>query len=521
MAPFQTSVSIRQQDTGGEHSQDVVDVQIMPHDDDNWAENTTAITGNTSERSESLDGVDQWPSDEESFSQTCRRYCSSTLTSLVVASAFLSPLVMITLPKVGLLPDAFAILTIQQKLTYSACNIECKGLLLALVFKVSLLGIGNWAVFLKPREAIMPRIYMFRTGIVILTMLCVSTFWLFYIVQITEGSKTSIIGDVTEYKSLVNYAGNLIDTLLFIHYIAVLLMEIRHLRPTYCLKVVRTPDGVSHSYPIGQLSIQRAAIWILEKYYTEFPIYNPYLERLPISKSGKKHNTTNFKFYNVDNNIGNSNNEQPHSQPRGSSDRAVLTAQARRRDSSHNERFYEEYEYDRRVRKRKARLITAAEEAFSHIQRVNLDTGLVSNTGFLDPMEAAQSVFPSMARALQKYLRVTRQQPHHSVESILERLAHCLAQDATPRAFLEPFFNTTPVLSNDKERQRSSQHWALVCEGELPSRPLTSGCEFQLRQGEIALLCSVHQMPQFYLNEQIALPKSNQFILKLTSETSM
>ncbi len=29
----------------------------------------------------------------------------------------------------------------------------------------------------------------------------------------------------------------------------------------------------------------------------------------------------------------------------------------------------------------------------------------------MDPMEAAQSIFPSMARALQKYLRVTRQQP--------------------------------------------------------------------------------------------------------------
>jgi hypothetical protein len=42
---------------------------------------------------------------------------------------------------------------------------------------------------------------------------------------------------LAEYKSLVNYAGNFVDTLLFIHYIAVLLLEIRHLKPTFYLKV--------------------------------------------------------------------------------------------------------------------------------------------------------------------------------------------------------------------------------------------------------------------------------------------
>ena len=45
--------------------------------------------------------------------------------------------------------------------------------------------------------------------------------------------------------------------------------------------MVRSPDGESRSYAIGQLSVQRAATWILEKYYTDFPVYNPYLERLP------------------------------------------------------------------------------------------------------------------------------------------------------------------------------------------------------------------------------------------------
>jgi len=36
--------------------------------------------------------------------------------------------------------------------------------------------------------------------------------------------------------------------------------------------------------------------------------------------------------------------------------RAIMAAVARRRDAGHNERYYEEVEYERRVRKRRARL---------------------------------------------------------------------------------------------------------------------------------------------------------------------
>lgn len=61
-----------------------------------------------------------------------------------------------------------------------------------------------------------------------------------------------------------------------------------------------------------------------------------------------------------------------------SQSRAMLAAHARRRDSSHNERFYEEHEYERRVKKRKARLVTAAEEAFTHIKRLHNDQGKVN-----------------------------------------------------------------------------------------------------------------------------------------------
>ena len=64
----------------------------------------------------------------------------------------------------------------------------------------------------------------------------------------------------------------------------------------------------------------------------------------------------------------------------------------------------------------------------------------------MDPYEAAQAIFPSMARPLQKYLRITRQQPRHTVESILQHLAICLSHDLSARAFVEKFLVASPVM---------------------------------------------------------------------------
>lgn len=137
----------------------------------------------------------------------------------------------------------------------------------------------------------------------------------------------------------------------------------------------------------------------------------------------------------------------------------------------------------------------------------------------MDPTEAAQAVFPSLSRALQKYLRVTRQQPRHTVDSILNHLAMCLRHDLTPRAFLEPFLVSTPVMQNEKE-QKPIQSWSLVCE-ELLSRPLRNGTTFQLRQNDVSLLCQVRTIPHFHLIEEIMDPKSNKFVLRINSETSV
>ena len=55
--------------------------------------------------------------------------------------------------------------------------------------------------------------------------------------------------------------------------------------------------------------------------------------------------------------------------------RGILAAAARQRESGHNERFYDEQEYERRVKRRRARLMVAAEEAFTHIKRLQREHG--------------------------------------------------------------------------------------------------------------------------------------------------
>jgi len=57
--------------------------------------------------------------------------------------------------------------------------------------------------------------------------------------------------------------------------------------------------------------------------------------------------------------------------------------------------------------------------------------------------EAAQTVLSTVERPLRKFLRVTRQEPWHSRDSILHHLMLCLNHRLSARAFLEPFL--TPV----------------------------------------------------------------------------
>ena len=60
-------------------------------------------------------------------------------------------------------------------------------------------------------------------------------------------------------------------------------------------------------------------------------------------------------------------------------------------------------------------------------------------------MDAAQAIFPGIARPLQKYLRTTRQQPRYTGEGILNHLSVCIGHGLGAKAFIEPYL--TQVLA--------------------------------------------------------------------------
>ena len=281
---------------------------------------------------------------EDSIGFNCARYVGSMLATVLGLVAFLSPIAMVILPKVRL-----------KEWPQIPCGPECEGLFISFAFKLLILLIGSWALFFRKPKATMPRIFIFRALILFLMFVLTFAYWLFYGVRIYEQAESN-------YHSIVLFAVSLVDALLFIHYLAVILLEIRQVQPQYVINVTRSPDGEQRNYTVGQLSIQRLAVWCLEQYYKDFTVYNPFLDN-PQRRSNK---LSGFKFYNVDG---------PGAQQGSDGSRAIFAAAARRRDASHNDRFYEQSEYERRVQKRKARLITAAEEAFTHIKRLQEEQG--------------------------------------------------------------------------------------------------------------------------------------------------
>ncbi|RWS30422.1 vang-like protein 2, partial [Leptotrombidium deliense] len=404
--------------------EEVIEVQILPQDD-NWADNTTAVTGNTSEHSISIEtdinkvGKDVFWSDQ-GLAFRCQMWTGSVVAAFLSLCAFVSPIVMVILPRIEAL-----------EWKVQECGPECDGLLISFSFKLLILLLGSWALFFRKPRATMPRIFIYRSVVLALIFVFMVSYWLFYAVRIAERRFSEY---ELSYHSIVLFSVSLVDALLFIHYLAVILIELRHLQPQFFIKVVRSPDGESRSYNIGELSIQRAAVWILEHYYRDFSVFNPYLEMIPRKKSKSSASivaSTNsignhvssppstLKYYDVDGVTGNTSSLSAGilaqtSITNAANTRAFPSANnleersCRRGKGSHhhhhhfhNDRFHEEQEFERRVKKRRARLITAVEEAFVHIKRVDDEQGPAIP---MDPYEAAQAIFPSFARSLQKFL---------------------------------------------------------------------------------------------------------------------
>nr|XP_047129313.1 vang-like protein 2-B isoform X1 [Hydra vulgaris] len=476
----------------------VIEVQVIPQDD-NWGE-TNTITETATSVCTDLEDVDMGLFDDDdvehrNFSCLNFKQTLSIIFSIGLGIfAILSPIAFLVMPN------------LISNWKTDSCAMTCGGMYISIGVKELVLLVGIWALYFRPTKAFMPRIDVFKVGMLSIGYLVVTLFWLFYVIQIF-GKKSS------DLSGIVSFAIYFIDSMLFLHYLALLLMWIRHQENIYNVSVIRNVDGSRKHYMIGQCSIQKAAVNVLEKYYIDFNEYNPYLPR-PTSRS-KINKFSNIKFYDLDNKMDMGNGKNFSQQ----ASKAVIAAAALgRRKEGRNDRFYEELEIDRRVRKRKARLVAAAEEAFGHIARLNaFDTSKKAN-GSMNPDEAAQAIFPTLARPLQKYLRTTRQQLHYPLESIMKHLAHCIMFDMSARAFLERYTCDQPCVGYVSSSQ--SQDWTLISDFAA-TKQLSDGMIFQLQQNDISLVVVVSRTPIFKISEHAYDIDTNRFILRLSSETSV
>ncbi|KAG8517600.1 Vang-like protein 1 [Galemys pyrenaicus] len=227
---------------------DALDIQVSlalpdkltPHSskdrgqDDNWGETTTAITG-TSEHSISQEDIARISKDmEDSVGLDCRRYLGLTVAAFLGLLVFLTPVAFILLPPV-LWRDEL-----------EPCGAICEGLFISVAFKLLILLVGSWALFFRRQRADLPRVLVFRALLLVLIFFFVVSYWLFYGVRILDSRDRN-------YQGIVQYAVSLVDALLFIHYLAIVLLELRQLQPMFTLQVVRSTDGESRFYSLGHL----------------------------------------------------------------------------------------------------------------------------------------------------------------------------------------------------------------------------------------------------------------------------
>ncbi len=204
--------------------------------DDNWGETNTVVTG-TSVDSISNEDLTRISKDlEESSPLDCRRYLGQALGAVLGLLALVTPLAFLALPQ------------LLWRDTLEPCGTPCEGLYISLAFKLLILLFATWALFLRPPRATLPRFFIFRCLLLALVFLFVASYWLFYGVRVLEPRET-------DYRGIVGYAASLVDALLFIQYLALVLLEVRHLQPAFCLKVVRTTDGASRFYNVGCLRL--------------------------------------------------------------------------------------------------------------------------------------------------------------------------------------------------------------------------------------------------------------------------
>lgn len=195
----------------------------------------------------------------------CARYSGHIAAMVTGFISLISPILMVIIPEAAI-----------AEWHIGSCGGRCQALLVGLAVRLLLLIIASCVLFLRSPRSTMPRVFVFRAVVVFLLFVIVVTFWLFYVFRVLGNHLVHVDqlsddeGNELFYEDIVGFAASFADVLVFVHYLGIVLIELRHLDETFAVKVTRSPDGATQTYSVGRLSIQRLAVWCLQQYYRDF-----------------------------------------------------------------------------------------------------------------------------------------------------------------------------------------------------------------------------------------------------------
>ena len=482
--------------------------QDPDNDERNWpGETNTFISATTDMSHFSQENLARFPKERLILKEklTCdAQYFSTLLISFI---AYLTPILFLLIPifkgnrssingELTTTLNSNLNLNFQTLGCHGPAKTDCHTDILSIVLKLSSLSLASYWLFWQKSRIIYPRTHWPRLISLGMILLTTGIYWLFYAVKILDRANASL-------ESAILFSKNHVDTLLYIHVVAIVVIELRlnskNSENMYLVEMIRSTDGEQRFYNLSDMTIQEAGFLLLQYYYRDFPLNNPASMLIGtvsaarkkagtagmkglndsttvnntqaniLNMSNKNNTNDEFKIYNVDGTTGAADPHHPNNINALEQSKQVLAAAAaknKKRESSQNanDRYYDQLEWERHCRKRKCRLELAAEGAFDQINRCenyrgrnnhnqghghgskNYSTGQgLGNV--MDSQEAATVLFPSLARPLQKYLRTTRQHLHYSLANTTCHLSDSFKHGISHRAFLQRYFSPRPQLS--------------------------------------------------------------------------
>ncbi|PAV64152.1 hypothetical protein WR25_01489 [Diploscapter pachys] len=150
----------------------------IPMQRDEWGEDTTVVTGVTSEHSYSGEDKKVY---EPPVGRVVGRRCSRLFW--ILCSSLIGLAAVISAPAMCILPFLASHILGGEQFPIS-CQVDCQGSLLLVVIKTILLIVAIWALYWRHSLADMPRLYVTRVSLVMFVLFILFAFWLFYIVRI-------------------------------------------------------------------------------------------------------------------------------------------------------------------------------------------------------------------------------------------------------------------------------------------------------------------------------------------------